>query len=64
MRFRAFGDSSLEFELLCWAKTPADRGRVTHELNLAIFGEFQKKEHQHPLSTAGRLHAPREDVFG
>ena len=43
VRFRAFGDSSLEFELVCWAKTPADRGRVIHELNRAIFIEFNKK---------------------
>ena len=43
VRLRAFGDSSLEFELLCWAKTPADRGRVIHELNSAIFEEFKKK---------------------
>jgi small-conductance mechanosensitive channel len=42
VRFREFGDSSLEFELLCWAKTPADRGRVIHELNRAIFEEFKK----------------------
>ena len=61
VRFRAFGDSSLDFELLCWAKTPADRGRVIHELNLAIFNEFQKLNisipfpqrdiYMHPLQT-------------
>ena len=55
VRFRAFGDSSLEFELLCWAKTPADRGRVIHELNLAIFSEFQKRKISIPF--------PQRDVY-
>ncbi|MDJ0669009.1 MAG: mechanosensitive ion channel family protein [Desulfobacterales bacterium] len=55
VRFRAFGDSSLDFELLCWAKTPADRGRVIHELNLAIFSEFQKRMISIPF--------PQQDVY-
>lgn len=55
VRFRAFGDSSLEFELLCWAKTPADRGRVIHELNLAIFNEFKKRKISIPF--------PQRDVY-
>jgi small-conductance mechanosensitive channel len=55
VRFRAFGDSSLEFELLCWAKTPADRGRVIHELNLAIFNEFQSRKISIPF--------PQRDIY-
>ena len=55
VRFRAFGDSSLEFELLCWAKTPADRGRVIHELNSAIFEEFKKMGINIPF--------PQRDVY-
>ncbi|MGD9137996.1 MAG: mechanosensitive ion channel family protein [Desulfobacterales bacterium] len=55
VRFRAFGDSSLEFELLCWAKTPADRGRVIHELNRAIFEEFREKNISIPF--------PQRDVY-
>jgi small-conductance mechanosensitive channel len=61
VRLRAFGDSSLEFELLCWAKTPADRGRVIHELNSAIFEKFKEMDisipfpqrdiYMHPLQT-------------
>jgi MscS family membrane protein len=43
VRFRRFGDSSLEFELLCWIGMPAERGRITHELNWAIKEEFQEK---------------------
>ncbi len=32
VRFRAFGASSLDFELLAWVEEPALRGLVTHEL--------------------------------
>jgi small-conductance mechanosensitive channel len=40
VRFREFGDSSLNFELLCWIKEPALRGRTIHELNSAIYKAF------------------------
>ncbi len=42
VRFRAFGESSLDFELLCWIKKPADRGKVTHELNCSVYRAFAK----------------------
>lgn len=41
VRFRQFGDSSLNFELLGWIAQPVDRGRVTHELNCAIYKAFR-----------------------
>ena len=37
VRFRSFGDSSLDFELLGWIARPVDRGRVKHELNCAVY---------------------------
>ena len=37
VRFRTFGDSSLDFELLGWIAQPVDRGRVIHELNCAVY---------------------------
>ena len=40
VRFRVFGDSSLDFELLCWAHRPHDKGRVIHELNSEIYKSF------------------------
>ena len=40
VRFRRFGDSSLDFELLGWIANPADRGRVTHDLNCAVYKAF------------------------
>jgi small-conductance mechanosensitive channel len=43
VRFRAFGDSSLNFELLCWVGEPAIRGLTIHELNTSIYNEFNEK---------------------
>ena len=42
VRFREFGDSSLNFELLCWAQEPAVRGLTIHELNSAIYKKFNE----------------------
>lgn len=41
VRFRTFGDSSLDFELLCWIDQPVDRGRMLHELNCRIYKTFR-----------------------
>ena len=40
VRFRNFGDSSLDFELLCWIEKPIDSGRLRHELNCAVYKGF------------------------
>ena len=40
VRFRRFGESSLDFELLCWIERPVDRGRLHHELNCAVYKTF------------------------
>ncbi len=42
VRFRRFAESSLQFELLCWIDRPVDRGRISHELNCAVYKEFQR----------------------
>ncbi len=42
IRFRRFGDSALELDLLCWIDPPERRGRTIHQLNWAIYEEFQK----------------------
>ena len=42
VRFRTFGDSSLDFELLAWIARPVDRGRVKHELNCAVYKAFNE----------------------
>jgi small-conductance mechanosensitive channel len=44
VRFRKFGESSLDFELLCWIDQPVDRGRLTHELNCAVYKAFAENK--------------------
>jgi MscS family membrane protein len=36
MRFRSFGGSSLNFEILCWIEDPAARGIAQDSLNMSI----------------------------
>jgi MscS family membrane protein len=40
VRFRTFGESGLDFELLCWISEPALRGKLLHELNCNVYKEF------------------------
>jgi len=40
VRFRQFGVSSLDFELLCWIPEPVLRGRITDSLNCAVYKRF------------------------
>ena len=40
VRFRSFGDSALEFELLCWAYQPDIKGKLMHQLNCDIYKAF------------------------
>ena len=48
VRFRRFGDSSLDFELLGWIARPVDRGRVKHELHCALYKAFNSKDIEIP----------------
>jgi small-conductance mechanosensitive channel len=43
VRMRAFGDSSLDFELMGWIDHPEARGRVRHELLLEIERKFREQ---------------------
>ncbi|WP_144925522.1 mechanosensitive ion channel family protein [Halorubrum salsamenti] len=36
-RLRSFGDSALQYELLCWVRGPTRRRRAQHELNRALY---------------------------
>ncbi|MCP4707996.1 MAG: mechanosensitive ion channel, partial [Planctomycetes bacterium] len=49
VRFTAFGDSSLDFQLLCWVEKPILRGLVIDELNTAIYKEFNKNKVEIPF---------------
>ncbi len=43
IRFRTFGESSLDHELLCWVNDPELRGRVTDRLNITIYNRFREE---------------------
>ena len=43
VRLRRFGESSLDYELLCWVEKPVLRGRVLHELNREIYHTFARE---------------------
>ncbi len=49
VRFRAFGNSSLDFELLCWIDKPVNRGRMIHELNCAVYKAFTRESIEIPF---------------
>ncbi len=49
VRFRGFGDSSLNFELLCWIDQPVNRGRMIHELNCAVYKAFASQQIEIPF---------------
>ncbi len=51
VRMRGFGDSSLDFELLCWIDHPVDRGRLRHELFVAVYKAFNANDIGIPFPT-------------
>ena len=53
-RFRRFGDSALEYELLCWVASPTRRAKGVHKLNRAIHDRFAEAGIEIPY--------PRRDV--
>jgi small-conductance mechanosensitive channel len=55
VRFRSFGESSLDFDLLCWIEDPAERGKVLDTLNTAIYTHFSKEGIQIPF--------PQRDLY-
>lgn len=55
VRFRRFGESSLDFEILCWIDLPVNRGRMIHELNCAVYKSLQSKAIEIPF--------PQRDLY-
>jgi len=49
VRIRGFGDSSINLELLCWIRRPADRGLVIHELNYQLIKRFREEQIEIPF---------------
>ena len=50
VRFRNFGASSLDFELLCWIEDPELRGRTLDKLNVAVYKKLNEHEIEIPYS--------------
>jgi MscS family membrane protein len=50
VRFRTFGGSSLDFELLCWITHPELRGRTMDALNSAVYREFNRHQIEIPYA--------------
>jgi MscS family membrane protein len=50
VRFRQFGASSLDFELLCWIDQPVLRGRVLDSLNCKVYKRFIEEKVEIPYS--------------
>jgi small-conductance mechanosensitive channel len=50
VRFRTFGASGLDFELLCWVENPELRGRVLDALNSAVYKRFMAEGIEIPYS--------------
>ncbi len=49
VRFRQFGDSSLDLELLCWVEQPELRGRMLDALNTQVYKEFVRQNIEIPF---------------
>ena len=50
VRMRAFGASSLDFELLGWIAQPEDRGRIIHELLVGIYKALAREGIEIPFA--------------
>jgi len=55
VRFRTFGNSGLDFELLAWIEQPLYRGRVLDELNRRVYKAFNAEGIEIPY--------PKQDVY-
>ena len=55
VRLRAFGASSVNFELLCWVDEPSLKGITTHNLLKEIYNAFN----EHNIS----IPFPQQDVY-
>jgi small-conductance mechanosensitive channel len=55
VRLRAFGASSLDFNLMCWIQRPEDRGRIAHELHKTIYNLFRDNRVEIPYA--------KQDIF-
>jgi small-conductance mechanosensitive channel len=69
VRMRAFGDSSLDFELMGWIKYPEQRGLAKHNLLMEIDSLFRAEDiripfPQHDVHLQGSDEKPEESPAG
>jgi small-conductance mechanosensitive channel len=55
VRLREFGDSGLNFELLCWIEQPALRGKYLDILNVEVYKRFAENGIEIPF--------PKHDLY-
>ena len=55
VHFRAFGESSLDFELRCWVENPAAREQIVDRLNRSLYDQLNEAGIEIPF--------PKRDVY-
>ena len=55
VRFRTFGESGLDFELLCWIQEPVLRGKVIDSMSEAVYNAFLEQQIEIPY--------PKRDIY-
>ncbi len=55
VRLRGLGDSSLDFELLCWVGEPVLSGKVSHDLLMEVYRRFNSEGIEIPF--------PKQDIY-
>ena len=63
VRIRSFEDSAVEFELLCWAYHPENKGRLMHQLYRSVYNDFKAADIVIPFPQR-ELHLAKEIVDG
>ncbi len=63
MRFREFGGSALQYELLCWVHSPTRGPKATHELNRAIYKQLNEADIEIPFPQRD-VHVQPSDTNG
>lgn len=55
VRMRAFGESSLDFELLVWIEAPEHKGRIAHDLYMSVYDALNQASIEIPF--------PKRDLY-
>jgi small-conductance mechanosensitive channel len=64
MRFRRFGDSALEYELLCWVRSPTRENKARHKLNRALYKRLAESGIEIPFPKRDLTVRPPADAEG